>query len=69
MLRKAIIYRVTKYLEERGIRYRVWWGDERIRAVGPVIYVDRPVELPLDLGGLIEVRIAGCSVARVRTRV
>ncbi len=64
ILRKALIYRVTKYLEERGIRYRVWWGDERIRAVRPVIYVDRPVELPLNFRGLIEVRIAGCNAAQ-----
>ncbi len=69
VLLEALLRRIARYLEERGVRYRVWWGDERIRAVRPVIYVDRPVELPLNFRGLIEVRIAECSVARVRTRV
>ncbi|MCE4612643.1 MAG: hypothetical protein F7C07_02280 [Desulfurococcales archaeon] len=57
VLMEALLYRATRLLEERGVRNRVWWGDERVRAVRPVIYVDRKVEIPLNLEGLVEVRL------------
>jgi len=57
VLRKAIIHRVVRMLEERGIKYRVWWGDDETRAVRPVIYVNREVDLPVDVRGLVEHRV------------
>ncbi len=57
VLRKAVVYRVTRMLEERGVRYRVWWGDGKVRVVRPVVYVDRDVDVPLDVKELVEIRV------------
>jgi len=59
VLRKAVVHRIVKMLEEKGVKYRVWWGDGETRAVRPVIYVDREVNLQVDVGGLVELRVVG----------
>jgi len=57
VLRKAVVHRVAKMLEEKGVKYRVWWGDSETRAIRPVIYVDREVDLQVDVRGLMELRV------------
>ena len=57
VLLESLLYRFTRMLEERGVRYKVWWGDERVRAARPVVYVDRPVDVPAEVEGLVEVRV------------
>jgi len=59
VLRRAVVHRVAKMLEEKGVKYRVWWGDSETRAVRPVIYVDREVDLQVDVRGLMELRVVG----------
>ncbi|MCE4621612.1 MAG: hypothetical protein F7B95_04160 [Desulfurococcales archaeon] len=62
-LRKAVIHRVTRILEERGIKYRIWWGDKEVRVVKPVVYVDRTVDLPVNLEDLVELKVAKDAVS------
>ena len=56
LLREALVYKVTRYLDEKGIEYRVWWGGEGVRMIAPIIYVKGRVDLPVDLEGLVEIR-------------
>ncbi len=58
LLRESLVDWVTRYLKKKGINYKVWWGDEGIRIVAPIIYVDRFTEIPIDITGLIEIRVA-----------
>ena len=67
VLMEGILSRVVRHLEEKGVKYRVWWGDDRVRAVKPVIYVEGEASLPMDLKELIEVievRVDGGAVGR-----
>ena len=59
VLREAVLRRVTRELEERGVEYDVWWGDEKHRAVKPVVYVKKRVDLNVNTEDLIEIRVAG----------
>jgi len=67
VLREAIVHRVMKMLEEKGVKYEVWWGDKGVRVARPIIYVDRNVSLPVGLEDLIELKVAG-SAADQRER-
>ncbi len=58
VLRRAVIHRITKILDEKGVGYRVWWGDEKVRATKPIIYVDRDADVPLDVKELVEIRVS-----------
>ena len=63
-LRRAVVYRITRILDGLGVGYKVWWGDKELRAVKPVIYVDRPVDLPVELGELVEIKVAEAAASR-----
>jgi len=54
-----VVHRVVNMLEEKGVKYRVWWGNGETRAVRPVIYVDREVDLQVDVKGLVELKVVG----------
>lgn len=64
VLRRAVVFRIVRVLDGLGVGYRVWWGDRGLRAVRPVIYVDRPVDLPAELGELVEIKVAEAAASR-----
>ncbi len=59
LLLEALLERTVESLRKKGVKTKIWWGDEKVRAVKPIIYVDREVEVPTEIKGLIEVKLYG----------
>ena len=57
ILRKSVLHRITMILEEKGIRYRVWWGDSGVRASMPIVYVDEEIEIPFNTDGIVRIEV------------
>ena len=57
ILRKSVLHRITMILEEKGIKYRVWWGDSEVRASMPVVYVDKEIEIPFNTDGIVRIEV------------